>query len=949
MGRKLLRQRDLALAVCVSLGLVACGGGGGGTRPSSIGTGGGGGGGVVVPPTNPTQPTQPTQPTTPQPPLDAQLSLTNVGPAHTAGFNGQGEVIGVIDTGVTRNHPALSGRVTANLNYVDPSTNNLGVDDVVGHGTAVSEIAAGVPFGSFAGGVAPQATIVSARIINDKEPTDDGSGQGNAVTTADPLGTINADVFSHGARIINNSWGGIYWDGTNTSANQSFHDAYAPLIAKGALFVFAAGNDARADPSDIAALPSRVADVEKGWLAVVALDSNNPSQLASYSDQCGIAKNYCLAAPGDVVVASAGSTTTANASYQIWEGTSLAAPQVAGAAAVVRSAFPGLNFNSVRQIILGTADDLGDPGPDAVYGYGRLNVGRAIFGPSRLDWGDFIVDSTASAITFSNDISGAGGIIYGGLGKLTLSGNNTYTGATVINASPGHGGTLEAMHGVPGNLVVSTGGTAILHGDVGGSINPGGIVISDTTVHVGGYFIGDHNGALYQLLGAPMIVAKTAQLAGEFRVVGAVPNYATTAHQQVLTAASVTGHFDTFNLGSGVFLSSTLQYTPTEVWLDTTSLSITQVAGTSMAQSLAAQSSAQRVDGAMTQISNSLAPGVTTAGKIDTSMLIAAGGIQQAGTTRSAQASLESLSGQLYAAGTAVTLAGIDAGNDALMQHLDAMGKGGAWMQSLDSQGGLSRAGYGNVGFNIGGNMVGNDIRLGANGFAGLAVSQMRSNGQLSGNFDRQRNRATEGSLYAGTQGANWYSVGRVAFGSYRGDTQRLLRFGDMGGAFTGGDYSGRYNMAYGEMGYRSHLGAFDFTPYADVQYASIRRDGFSELGGDGFGLSADGHTTSRWQAGFGLRAGSTWLTSYGKLRMDMKLGWQNAFATKGEVFSARYTGLAQWAPVDGIGLSRQAATLGLNAGMDLGARTQLAFGVDQRFASRDHSRSATASVRVAW
>jgi autotransporter-associated beta strand protein len=943
MGRNLLRQRDLALAVCMSLGLAACGGGGGGSRPTNVSNGGGGGGGgVVIPPTNPTQPTQPTQPA--QPPVDAQIALTNVGPAHAAGFNGQGETIGVIDTGVTHLHPALAGRVTANLIYVDPSTNNMGVDDVVGHGTAVAEIAAGVPFGSFAGGVAPQANIVSARIINDKAPTDDGSGQGNQATSADPLGTVNGDVVAKGARIINNSWGGIYWGATDAAANKSFHDAYAPFTANGAhLFVFAAGNDGRADPSDIAALPSRSPDVEQGWLAVVALDSNNPTQIASYSNRCGIAKDYCLAAPGDVIVASADSTTS-KASYQIWEGTSLAAPQVSGAAAVVHSAFPGLDYNAVRQIILGTADDLGDPGPDAIYGYGRLNVGRAVLGPARFDWGDFNAN-LANDSTFSNDIVGSGGLNVTGNGTLTLTGDNTYTGTTTVSSNA----RLSVRNDLTSPLNVLNGGTAILGATLHGDLTSQGVVQTGAVAqHVDGNVVLGANSILSVYLGAPLIVGGNATVAGVLQLSGAVPNYTRTTHQQLVSATSLQGTFSQ-TVMTGAFLTTSLQYTPTEVWADTSSASISVVASSTMAQSLAATSSARRVDGAMTQISDTLAAGAASAGAIDPSMLIAAGGIQQSPNTRAAQASLESLSGQLYAAGTAVTLAGIDAGNDALMQHLDAMGKGGAWMQSLDSQGGMSRSGYGNVGFNIGGNMVGNDIRLGSSGFAGLAVSQMRSNGQLSGNFDRQRNRATEGSLYAGTQGANWYSVGRVAFGSYRGDTQRLLRFGDMGAAFTGGDYSGRYNVAYGELGYRTHLGAFDFTPYADVQYASIRRDGFQELGGDGFGLAADGHTTSRWQAGLGLRTGSSWLTSYGKFRMDMKLGWQNAFATRGEVFSARYTGLAQWAPVDGIGLSRQAATLGLNAGMDIGARTQLAFGVDQRFASRDHSRSATASVKLAW
>jgi subtilisin family serine protease len=180
----------------MSIGLAACGGGGG-SRSSGSGTGV-----VVAPPPPPTTPTQPTQP---DPPVDAQLRLTGADVAQAAGFTGKGVTIGIIDSGVTAAHPALTGRVLDKLNYVDPGTNNLSVDDVVGHGTAVAQIAAGRAFGNFAGGVAPDATIVSARIINDKEPTDDGSGQGNQVTSADPLGSVNAAVVADGAKVLNNS------------------------------------------------------------------------------------------------------------------------------------------------------------------------------------------------------------------------------------------------------------------------------------------------------------------------------------------------------------------------------------------------------------------------------------------------------------------------------------------------------------------------------------------------------------------------------------------------------------------------------------------------------------------------------------------------------------------------------------------------------------------------
>jgi hypothetical protein len=80
------------------------------------------------------------------------------------------------------------------------------------------------------------------------------------------------------------------------------------VVGRGGIVVFAAGNSGddavlRLNPSDNAALPSLAHDsaLEKGWLTVVALDPANPGQLTSYSQQCGIAMNYCLAAPGDVI------------------------------------------------------------------------------------------------------------------------------------------------------------------------------------------------------------------------------------------------------------------------------------------------------------------------------------------------------------------------------------------------------------------------------------------------------------------------------------------------------------------------------------------------------------------------------------------------------------------------------------------------------------------------
>ena len=187
-----------ALAASMALALAACGGGGGSKSSPP-------------PPPNPPPTSPPPTTTTPQPAMDAHLALTNARAAQAAGFTGAGIRIGVVDSGVMRNHPTLAGRVVANFSYVDPRRNNLAVDDVVGHGTTVAQLAAGAAAGQWPGGIAPGAQIVSARIINDERPKDDGSGQGNEVTGGLGMSGVHDDLIRAGVRIMNNSWGGLYW------------------------------------------------------------------------------------------------------------------------------------------------------------------------------------------------------------------------------------------------------------------------------------------------------------------------------------------------------------------------------------------------------------------------------------------------------------------------------------------------------------------------------------------------------------------------------------------------------------------------------------------------------------------------------------------------------------------------------------------------------------------
>jgi hypothetical protein len=344
-------SRPAVLALLAALPLTACGGGGGGSGPTTS---------VVTP-----------NPPTPAPPAPAPIPSTtsaeytrgwnlaaiHADAAYSQGATGQGITVAVIDTGVDVTQPDLAGAVSAN------STDIIGRGELVGssrHGTQVADIIAGRFNGSGTIGVAYNATILSVR-------ADDS---GNATTECPDCVFGSGDLaraldyaVSNGAKVINLSLGG---DGPLGSA---FEAALRRATAAGAVVAIASGNEGEADPS----WPARYVTDSRFAGSVIAVGAlTQAGVMASYSNKAGSSANGYIVAPGDKIVTDCGATSC----YQV-SGTSFAAPEVSGALALLLQAFPNISGRDAVDILLRTADDLGDTGTDSTYGRGALDLAKA--------------------------------------------------------------------------------------------------------------------------------------------------------------------------------------------------------------------------------------------------------------------------------------------------------------------------------------------------------------------------------------------------------------------------------------------------------------------------------------------------------------------------------------------------------------------------------------------
>ncbi|MFN4179363.1 MAG: S8 family serine peptidase [Armatimonadota bacterium] len=285
---------------------------------------------------------------------------------------GEGVVVGVIDTGIDPDHPDLRGKIRARNGWFDAVNGRPTPYDDQGHGTHVAGTIAGGNASGIHIGVAPKVTLIIAKALSAE-----GFGTFEWLTDSmqwmlDPDGDPNTD---DGADVVNNSWGG---SSDSPTMIPEWRDIINAWIAAKIFPAFAIGNEGP-DPRTTGS----PGDYPMAF-GVGATDIND--QIADFSSRgpvfwegIGDIIKPDVSAPGVDILSS-----VPGGGYDRWMGTSMACPHVAGTVALMISLaiknrrYDEIDVDFLKRALEDTAVDLGAPGKDNDYGSGRIDAFEAL-------------------------------------------------------------------------------------------------------------------------------------------------------------------------------------------------------------------------------------------------------------------------------------------------------------------------------------------------------------------------------------------------------------------------------------------------------------------------------------------------------------------------------------------------------------------------------------------
>ncbi|MDT3253529.1 autotransporter outer membrane beta-barrel domain-containing protein [Serratia sp. root2] len=943
------------------------------------------------------------------------LGAIHADQAYAAGYTGKGVKLGIFDQPVYAQHPefASQGKVinlvtTGIREYTDPyipvkkgdafrydGTPSVDSDGTLGsHGTHVGGIAAGNRDGGEMHGVAFNAQIISAE--NGDPGPEDGIILGNdgAVYQAGWDALI-----ASGARIINNSWGiGItekfdeggkdpaYPHFTLADAQKQFDQikqilgtkaggAYQGAIdaaRSGIVTIFAAGNDYNLNnPDAMAGLAYFVPEIAPNWLSVASLQDPNNSgdySISTFSSRCGYTASFCVAAPGSKVYSSiieGNSLENLTTGYAKYSGTSMAAPHVAGSIAVLMERFPYMTGAQVASVLKTTTVDMGAPGIDALFGWGMIDLGKAIRGPGMfvteqdipeefrvsgaygpeqfvvnlpgigavLDKGkptERVCDDIHCGLdVWSNAISGHGGLTKQGIGTLVLTGANTYAGPTLINEGllAINGSVTSAVTVQNAGILGGSGSVGSLTARRGGTVAPGNSigtlnVANNVSFEPGSRYAVEvaangqsdriHSGGSATIGGGEVAVSleNNPNLLSQSEVRSLLGQ-----QYNILTAdQGVSGQFSSTSSFSP-FLSTGLTYQPNQVTLNVgrNDTSFASVAKTQNERAVAAAADA-----------------LVAGNPVYESIL-------NAGSAGEARQAFRQLSGQIHADIASAQVNDSRYLREALNGRLrQAEGlatspdiksdEGGAWAQLLGAwdhaSGDANATGYQASTYGV---LLGLDSALADEWRLGVATGYTRTSldGGYGSNADSDNYHL---AVYGGKQFGELALRAGGAYTWHRIDTSRSVNYGAQSDRETA-KYSARTEQVFAEAGYSVKAGWVNLEPFANLAYINFQNNGISEDGGAA-ALHGDKQHTDATVSTLGLRADTEWQASKTTaVALRSELGWQHQYGDLDRGTGLRFNGGSSPFVVNSVSASRDGAVLKASAEVAVNKNATLSLG----------------------
>ena len=829
-------------------------------------------------------------------------------------YKGNGVKIGIVDTGFN------NGTNWNNARNLTTNVERLGTPNISSASTHGVDVLATALLN------APNANYVVL---------DASSGP----TSVSAEGRYYKRMLDYGVRIFNNSFGAVETHNNPYSVlGSDVYDALKEGVNKGALFVWSGGNvQSSVIPGKNGNLPRLDPSLEKGWLNVVGLIPRDFSNNLNFNNliplsPAGSSKYWSLSVLGYV--------DRGNGDIEF--GSSFAAPRVSGTAAAIKSKYSFMNGDLLRQTILSTATDIGDPGVDDVYGWGLLNIEKALKGPAMFDrklaLGDKVnIQLDGGDYSFDNDISGDAGLNLTGTGTLTLNGRNSYTGETTI----GSGAYLKIRKVSGSRTVLSNGARLELENALvpevisnGTVINSGNSTIESFTTTENAETITDINGTL---------TTETANLNGRIVITNVKGEYFT---KKGIEKIIISG-----NISNNATVETSSELLEANSKTDAIGVQAT-VSRKDVAEYARNKNFSEQQVNTADQIERTLE-------NVDSLYSQNLANIQTLSNGAQLQSlnalTLDTMSGQIYGSAQALTFEQSEIINRNLSNRmadlsrsLENDSKYGFWFSGIFSKGEISKSGYAKGKTMVTGGQVGFDMKLNENAI--LGVSADYSKGKVKFNRYNGQSKAdmTGISVYGRQNLGNAYVAGRLGLGYSDTDVERDIIVNSNIAEHSKVTHVDKNISAYIESGYKikNKNGDFAFTPYVALGTDRVTRGKFSEENTN-FGMTADKKTYNMPYATTGARVvkkiGKTDITGYVEYSKGLKKENLNFKASYNFARNASFD-------VKGINYSKDKVNAGIGINTEIKKGLNWYANYDYKH-STDHSKSdnhmVTTGIRI--